>query len=86
MGETAYDRVRKYVDYPHNQTPHFIYQSDLVNITSDDLRELADEIERLGNQIEAIMAVEAGCHSLRDCDQGMTQIKRILYHDKEPAE
>ena len=47
MGETAYDRVRKYVDYPYNQTPHLIHQSDLVDISLGDLRSLVDEIVAL---------------------------------------
>ena len=53
MAETAYHRVRKYVDYPYNQSDHLVLDSALVKVSSSDLRELVDRIEGLEADLEA---------------------------------
>lgn len=47
MAETAYERVRRFVDRKHTHDEIFVHQSDLVPISTADLRALADEIEQL---------------------------------------
>jgi hypothetical protein len=50
--ETAFDRVRRFVDYKYTGDC-LVHQSELVDISSGDLRDLVDEIAQLRAMVEA---------------------------------
>lgn len=82
MDETAYDRVRKYVDYRYNHDDVSVVNSDLVDISSGDLRWLVDELEVQWAIIRELdMQI---CCDGRDCGcQGSSKAQQAEHYIRE---